>query len=286
MFRPMPHGRPYKYILRYLDKDVSKMFPMNLRRLAAVLSGMLALGGIAVAAGPSADADFRIDNKVFVDGQTTPTSESTTIFHQGVVYDFMKQPEEVIVLDKAADRFVLLDTLRKIRAELSTANLLDFNEQLRQSARKQSDPLLNFLADPEFKEEFDETAQELTLSSDWMTYRVLLEKVDESEIMALYREFSDWYARLNTRMSPGSRPATARLLVNEALSRRKATARNVALTITLRKTFPPKRMSLHSEHQLIRHIAESDLDRVTQTRQFMTIFKPVSFEEYLAANRL
>ena len=198
----------------------------------------------------------------------------------------MKQPEEVIVLDKAAGRFVLLDTVRKVRSELTIASVLDFNEQLRQSAKRQSDPLLNFLADPKLKEEFDETAHELTLSSDWMTYRVLLEKVEESEILALYREFSDWYARLNTLLNPGSRPATARLLVNEALSRREATARKVSLTITLRKTFPPKRVSLSSEHQLIRHIAESDLDRVTQTRQFMTIFKPVSFEEYLAANRL
>jgi hypothetical protein len=41
---------------------------------------------------------------------------------------------------------------------------------------------------------------------------------------------------------------------------------------------------MHSEHQLIRRLVESDRARVQQIGQFMAIFQPVSFEEYQKIN--
>ena len=47
-----------------------------------------------------------------------------------------------------------------------------------------------------------------------------------------------------------------------------------------KKTFPPQRVALRSQHQLVRRVVEGDLDRVAQTRQFMQIYKLVGFEHY------
>ena len=244
------------------------------------------LGAILLATGPAMADDFRVENEVFVGRQKKPASQSTTIFHDGVVYDFMSEPEEVIVLDQAAGRFVLLDMKRRVRSDLSTDDVTSFTEQLRRSAENHRDPFISFLANPKFEERFDEDSKELILSSAWMTYRLVLQSVESPEVAKQYREFCDWYTRLNTMLHQGSKPPTARLLVNEALSRHEATPREVRLTITPKKTFPPTRTVLRSQHQVIHQVAEADLDRVTQTREFMSIFKPVSFEQYRAAEPL
>ena len=140
--------------------------------------------------------------------------------------------------------------------------------------------MMRFLAAPKFTERFDKASNELELSSRWLTYRLLLEGSKNPEIAIQYRASSDWYARLNTIMHPGSKPPFARISVNEALGRHQTTAREVHLTIATRKAFAPKTFSVHSEHRLIDQVAGADLDRVNQTRQFIDIFKSVSFEQY------
>ncbi len=224
--------------------------------------------------------DFRIENEVFLSGSKRPDSRSTTIFHGGVVYDYLEQPPEVIVFDRQAGRFALLDTARRVRTELTTREVLDFSRRLQQRAQAHQDPFVKFLAAPQFEEHYDKASGELTLSSPWMTYRLLLVDAESRVISQQYREFSDWYARLNTLLSPGSKPPFARLAVNEALARREATAREVHLTLTPKKSIPPKRTTVRSKHQLVRHLAEADRDRLTQTQQFIKIFKPVEFEQY------
>jgi len=223
---------------------------------------------------------FRIENKVFADNQKEPQAESTTIFFRGVVYDYLKKPAEVTVFDKSRGRFVLLDIGRRVQTEINTQKIMAFTEALRKLAVGHSDPFVQFLGDPKFEEQFDETAGELTLSSPWMTYRISTVAVESPTVAEQYREFSDWYARLNTLLRPGARPPFARLLVNAALQKRQLFPIETELTIRLKKGFPPKRKVIRSEHQFIRRLVESDRDRVAQTDQFMAIFKEVSFDEY------
>ncbi len=224
--------------------------------------------------------DFRVENLVFSGNDKEPAGRSTTIFHNGMVFDYLEDPAEVIVLEPSAGRFVLLDLSRRIRAELSTKHLAAFTQRLRQSADAHNDPFLRFMAAPKFDEHLDRQSGELTLSSEWMTYRLLTVEAGSRAIADQYREFSDWYARLNTMLHPGSKPPFARLLVNDALARREATPREVHLTFMPKKTFPPKRITIRSEHKLSRHVPKADLDRMAQTREFMRIFQPVGFGQY------
>lgn len=248
--------------------------------LQSVLCSMLALGGVPASAPPAAGEDFRVENEVFYGSGKKADSRSTTIFHNGNVYDYLQEPAEVIVFDQQGGRFVLLDTERRVRAELTTQEVLAFSRRLQQQAAGHAKPFIRFLAAPTLDEQFDKASGELTLSSEWMTYRVLLADAASPAIAQQYREFSDWYARLNALLNPGSKPPLARLAVNAAVARRDATAREVHLTVKPEKTFPPRRTTIRSRHGLVRRLGRADLDRVAQTRQFMEIFKPVEFDQY------
>ena len=247
--------------------------------LAALVCGLWAAGA-AAQSDPNEVAEFRVENRLFVDNEKEPHSESTTIFFHGIVYDYLKKPAEVTVFDKARGRFVLLDVTRRVHTEIGTDKISAFTEALRQRVLAHSDPLVQFLAEPKFEEHLDEAGNQLTFSSPSMTYRLTTIPADSQAIARQYREFSDWYSRLNTLLTPGSRPPFARMVVNAALEKRQAFPSEIQLTLRLKKAVPPKRATIRSEHHLVRRLVESDRDRVAQTDQFMAIFKRVDFGVY------
>jgi len=244
-----------------------------------LLLATAALVGVSAARGD----DFRIDNSAVVVGEKDPPSESTTIFCNGVVYDCMKSPAETVVFERAAGRFVLLNMKSRTRAELTTGELAAFSNRLQQLAARNSDPVLKFLAAPKFQERFDEATQELTLSSPWVTYRATLMPEADPAAIEQYHEFSDWYARLNTLLSPGSRPPFARLMLNAALAQRKAMPSQVMLTLAPSKSNRTP-ITVESTHQIVRPLKPSDLDRVAQIRESMGKYKLVGFEHYRKAD--
>jgi hypothetical protein len=244
--------------------------------------GLFLLIGMAVI-GVSHAADFRVDNRTFSgDGKET-AYRSCTIFHQGVVYSFLQDPAETIIFDKAAGRFVLLDDSKKVRSELTTTGLDSFMLQLKERALMQQDAVIRFLAEPTFEERFDSTRRELTLASDLVSYRAIITSADNAAMAAQYREFSDWYARLNASLIPGSRPPFARLQLNEAIARREAIAREVILSITTLKDGKRQTTSIRSEHSITTVLSPADMERIEHAKQSISSFKPVSFEKYRQA---
>ena len=230
--------------------------------------------------------EFRVENKVFSGNRKEPQTQSTTIFCGGVVYDYLEKPAEITVFDKAHGRFVLLDPIRRVKTELTTEQVESLTLRLRDWASGQSDDFLQFLAAPKFEEQFDPDGAELTFDSPWMSYRLRTIPVEDAEMTRQYREFCDWSCRLNTRINPGSRPPFPRMIVNEALQRYGQFPQQVDLTIRPRKDgLLAKKITVRSEHQLIRRLLESDRGRVAQTDQFMAIFNPLSFDEYQRAIR-
>lgn len=239
----------------------------------AVLSGVC-LGGMARA------EDFRVENRVFVGDEKQPRSESTTIFYDNVVYDFLAKPAEITIFDKAHDRFLLLDVSRRIKTEVPMAQVREFGERLKQRANTQPDALLKFLVDPRFEEQSKDESGEMVFSSPWLTYRVTTEEAGSEGVSRQYNEFSDWYCQLNTLLNPGSRPPFARMLVNSALEARQRFPREVHLTLRSRDSLLARRITIRSEHQLIGQLVQSDRERIFQTDQYIAIFSPVKFDEY------
>jgi hypothetical protein len=226
--------------------------------------------------------DFRVDNAVFAGDKKEPISRSVTIFHDGIVYDCMRTPAETVVFDRMMKRFVLLNMENEIRAELTTRDVTEFiarfESRLKSMIEKKPDALIQFMADPKFEEKFDESAGKLTLGSRLVNYTLVLSSGPSAAAAGQYREFSDWYARLNLLLTPGALPPFGRLAVNAAVAKRKAIASQVTLTITSAKS--GRRQTIRSTHRVVRPLAAADLEQVARIRKAMTDFKPVDFEKY------
>ncbi len=237
-------------------------------------------------AGPQAveAEDFRVENKVFAGSDREPAVESTTIFQDGAVYDFLKKPAEITVFDKEFKRIILLDTERKMKTELSSEEVHEFVERIRQRAANYDNPFAAFQVNPKFEQSYDTSARELTFQSPWMTYRVVTIDAESPELAGQYRTFADWQARLNMVINPEAVLPFGRLVVNGELQSRGEIPKEVQLTLTAGGILPRKRLSVRSEHQLVRRLVESDRTRVQQAGQFMAIFQPAKFSEYQKIN--
>jgi hypothetical protein len=247
-------------------------------RTYAILLIIGVFGMVIGRAGATLGEDFRVDNAVYVGDQKEPSSQSTTIFSGGVVYDCLKTPPETVVFDKTTSQFVLLSLTRRVRTELSTGELSAFIERLQPLAAKSADSLVKFLAEPKFQEQSSQTG-ELTLSSAPITYRLTLARETSPSVVEQYREFCDWYARLNTFLVPGSLPPFGRLVVNAAMAQQHAIATQVLVTVQAGKK-SKSQTTVRSEHRLVRPLEPADLQRVAQAREFMGSFKLMSFDQY------
>ena len=83
----------------------------------------------------------------------------------------------------------------------------------------------------------------MTLSSPLVSYRLVLSTGESEAAAGQYREFSDWYARLNMLLTPGCAPPFGRLAVNAAVAKRKAIASQVILAIASGKAGGRRRRS-------------------------------------------
>jgi hypothetical protein len=220
--------------------------------------------------------DFRVDNAVYQGKEKTAVSASVTIFHKEIVYDCM--PQETVVFNKTAGRFVLLNMKNHARTEIAADDLNAFIKQLQPRAAQTADPLVKFLADPKFQQQFNESTRELTFASPLLTYRLTLSPQTSAAAVEQYREFSDWSAKLNAMLVPGSRPPFARLLVNAAVAERKAIVSQVVLTFTSGK--PTTTTTIRSTHRVIGVLTPADLDGLAKIGEALIGFKLVGFDEY------
>ena len=222
-------------------------------------------------------ADFRVDNTVLVEGQSQPQSQGTTIFHEGLVYDFLNEPAEVIVFDKAHRRFMLLDISRHVRSEISTDDVQAFVKGVKKRLADHPNPNIKRLANPSFEEVFDPKTSLLTLKSPSITYQAQVQATDP-EVAAQYHDFSDWYTQFNVALDPSSRPPFARMMLNEAIERRQGVAKEVHLVATAGPKDAP--LKIASRHQLALELDAADINRVAEVREHLRSFPTVTFREY------
>jgi hypothetical protein len=244
-------------------------------RMLAV--SLLSFSTLAFAAGWILAGDFRMDNAVYVEEHSLPQSQGVTIFHAGVVYDFLNEPAEILVFDKAHRRFVLLDTTRHLRSEISMDDVQNFIDRVKQRLSGHSNPTVRGLADPAFEESFDSQGSELLLKSPAITYRVHVANTTP-EVAAQYHEFSDWYAKFNAALNPSARPPFARLMLNEALDRHQGVAKDVCLSTTLGSKETPAKIT--SRHHLAGQLDATDLGRLNEAEESMRSFQRVPFRDY------
>ena len=246
---------------------------MRLRLFLAALACSLAAAQFALA------EDFRVETRVFEvkekSKDKTPLCQNITLFHAGKVYDYLAEPPEIVVFDKANGRFVLLDPVRKLRTDVSANQVLVFCGELRSWAVNEANGLLKFSGNPRFAVQFAEKSNELTMASEFMTYKLLVTEARTRDAAHQMREFSDWYARLNALTNAGGLPPFPRLAVNEELDRRGFVATAVELNILSRN------VSIRSEHELEWRLLDRDLKRISDTNEQIVNFKSGNFGEFM-----
>lgn len=246
-------------------------------RIAARTVAMLTLCFWLTAA--QAD-DFRIETKVYSGKGEKPTSQSTTLFRAGLVYDFLSGEDEVItVYEPEKNRFVLLAPDRKTQVEISLEEITDFVDNLRDQAAARRETMMKFLAEPEFSVELDETSGTLLMQSIWLNYRLSTVVAPNDDVARQYGDFSDQFARLNSLLNPGSLPPFSRLVVNEQLRDHKLIPTDVQLTLLPKET-KRKQVSLRAEHQVEWKLRPGDYKRMDRAGRFLDEFRIVTLDDY------
>ncbi len=202
-----------------------------------------------------------------------------TIFHAGLVYDFLAEPAEIIAFDKPHGRFVLLDLGRRVQSGLSTDEVEAFIDRAKRLLAGSKNPAqIRWLVDPKFDETFDSQTSEVTLRGESMTYQAQL-LATGPDVSAQYRDFSDWYAKFNHVINPESRPPFPRMILDAALERNHGIAKEVRLTSNFAKNHPPVKITSH--HDLAGQLDASDKKRIAEAQDAMKTFQQVSLKEYL-----
>ncbi len=235
--------------------------------------------GLSVAcASMSHGEGFRIETKVFVGDAKAPESETTTLFLDGVVYDFLKKPEQTAVYRRPSGgnpgQFTLLNEQRSMLTKFSTEQVDGTVTKMTAWAGRQKDPYLQFAANPEFDESFDSDTGKLVLVSHIESYKVDTMPAEHPDAVAEYREFLDSYTRLNTLLSGGLLQPGPRLRLNSVLERRKV----VPLKVELNR---PGENPLRAEHTFTWRLSQDDQKRINEVRDNLTKYREVSNEQFI-----
>lgn len=241
-------------------------------KFAACLIAVLS----AFAAGDVGAQEFKIDNRVF-DGKKQ-VGGSTTIFATRT-YDFVAEPAETVIYDAATKRFTLLDGKRQTRCELTAEQVADFCQRVADRAKTSDSSYVQFMAKPDFTEEFNVDNKELVLNSAFMTYKAKTVAARDLESLSRYQDFTYRQAQLNTVLVPGSQPPAARLKLHAALAQRQVMAEEV--TLKRATVIPNFSRPLRAEHKIAWTLDDADRKRVADADQQAATFTPLPIAEFL-----
>jgi hypothetical protein len=235
-----------------------------------------------------ADEDLRVDTDIFVGNQTEPVAQNVTLFSNGLVYDFsLTGAEEITVFDPERGRFVILDTQRKVKAVVTTRQLLEFTSAIKVKARE-VEGVFAFAADPHFTRDYEPDSGWLSLTGHPLTYRARCVEPKTKDMVSRYRNFADWSARLNS-IRPGNLPPFARLELNAAIAEAGKLPREVELVIEPQQRLLGRKLTLRSQHLLNWRLSQTDRKRIETAGKHLAEYETVSWERYqqgaeLAAN--
>jgi len=253
-------------------------------RVQLAVYSVIALSLFAGAQSAAADG-FRIATKVYVGEEKQklpPVSEATTLFLDGVVYDFLKNSDQIAVYRKANGdkpaQFILLNDEHSIQTKISMEKISGAMQKMRTVASHRHDPYSKFTANPQFDESFDENSGKLILASHVENYSVETKPAEHPDEMREYRVFLDSYTQLNALLSGSGVPPEPRMRLNSVLARHKVVPLKVELT---RKGED----RLRAEHEFTWRLSQDDHKRIDDVHASLTAYREVPNQEFHDATR-
>jgi len=244
-----------------------------------ILASLFVIFALSVLTSSAIAQDMRIETQIFVDNQSEPTSRTITLFDSDTVYNIFEEPRQITVFRPPtashAGSFIILDVEAKQRTEVSTERIAGLMKKLNRWASEQEDELLKFSAEPNFEKSFDEESGLLTLDSPVWNYTAATVPAEDAKALARYRDFSDWYIRLNT-MLHGTPPPGARLKLNAAL------AEHGVVPVEIRRAVKSETNSLRATHMFTWRLSREDRERIDEAQGYLASFNKVDNEEFLA----
>lgn len=243
----------------------------------------VAVASLAMWAGASnaTAQEFRIETDVYVGEQTESISHTVTLFEKGAVYEFMDNPQQVIVYRQGAEgrtgQFILLDTVRERRTDVEVDRVEKLMHKMTEWASEHKDPLLKFAAKPTFEESFDVESGSLTLANKEWTYRTATHKAPDVASLTRYREFTDRYAELSAMMF-NSPPPGPRLALNAAL------AKHGVVPVEIQRSLGgDEKNAVRATHLFTWRLLCEDRTRLDEAQAHLANYKKVDNEQFIAS---
>lgn len=245
---------------------------------------------------PAQSQQFKVYTRVIrpsVDSQKSGDvlSRSLTLFHAGLVYDWIPSMGEVTVVDPAHDRFIVFTGRRMIGTKvpfeevnriLGTAREETSNwaKRLLESGNAKSIQIatpIQFQLAPKFAEKFDISTGALTLSSPEFSYHVECREAASTELLNAYLSYADRAAQLNYVLYPDTLFPAPRIALNASLRKLNRLPSRVQLNVQFDKPFV-----LAAEHQFGWKLESIDRQHLNQWQKLINSpdMQWIRFREY------
>ena len=228
------------------------------------------------------DVEFRVDNTVrFIRNERESKYSSSTVFHGDLAFDFVGDNGEIVVYSFRAQKFVLIDPIRRMRSVIDESELDRFTDRIREILREKEkkDGFTTFMTNPSFT--ISRKDDEFFFQSRWIDYRAKTIPLDNEQIADAYFRFVEAMGKLNVYMNPGSLTPLARIEANRKFMEESRFPEKITTEIYPKgKTIFTKTYQIENESTLARRLSERDHSRVARAVQFFEQFQYVSFKTY------
>ena len=228
---------------------------------------------------------FRIDNSVsFIHNERETKYQSSTVFYGDLVFDFIGDNGEIVVYSLRAQKFVLIDPIRRMRTAIDEQELERFTSRIKEIIKEEKkDGFSLFLIDPSFEISCKEN--EYFFQSRWIDYRATTQILDNEKIADAYFRFVEAMGKLNVYMNPGVLTPLARIEANKTFMESALFPEKIVMEIYPKgKNIFAKTFVVENTAALARRISECDRNRITRAVHFYEQFPFVSFSEYFEKN--
>ena len=243
-----------------------------LRSLVVVCSLFFAVSA-TLGQGLSVSTVVKDAGRLDTSGKEPVLSRSLSLFHNGRAYDFVEAAGEVVILEKTARRFIVLNSGRGIYTTVPFSQIKQMLQtrepKMQQYLREltaqdspqaeQAARMLQFQLNPSFDSQFNQRSGVLMLESPSWKYSVTTRPWEDEEQIEKYLAYTDWTAQLNCILHAGSMFPEPRLALNAELRKLKNRI-PVVVQLDLR---PDEHTILRAEHQFVRNLTEKDLQLIT-----------------------
>ena len=228
----------------------------------------------------ASEIEFRVDADVrFIRNERQTKYSSSTVFHGDLAFDFVGDNGEIVVYSFRAQKFVLIDPIRRMRSVIDEAELDRFVDRIKTILHEKKDGFTTFMTNPSFT--VSQKEDEFFFQSKWIDYRVKTIPFGDEQIADVYFRFVEAMGKLNVYMNPGSLTPLARIEANRKFMEESRFPEKITTEIYPKgKTIFTKTYQIENESTLSRRLSERDRSRIARAVQFFEQFQYVSFKTY------